>query len=235
MRLAIAAAREIGLDGEEIVEGSAFLPAVLAGESGGVEVLLALRFGHGAEIAEGTGYGAAAVVREGAELRHGAAHLLALRGRKALQLLVALENAISLLGPHGVELAEAIAHTLLSLGRKLVEAGLAFERALLLGNGQVAVAVHPFGEMLAIAAGRSGVRGGRPLGSGTRRRRGWPLGNRLALAKCGVLAETGGKVGLGRQEGGGKQQGEGEKLRREAASSPGLERPGQRAGLVGSP
>lgn len=101
--------------------------------------------------------GAAAVLRQGAKLKHRAANLLALRGSKVLHRLIALQNAVSLLRGHAVQLAQPIAHSLLRLGGKLVKSGLTLKRALLLRNRQVAVTAHPLGEMLLVAGSRRGV------------------------------------------------------------------------------
>ncbi len=72
--------------------------------------------------------------------------------------LVVLDDAAALLGRHVVELGEAIEHALLCLRRKVAEARLLLQGALLVGERQVAVTVHPLGEVflvLLLGAGSS--------------------------------------------------------------------------------
>jgi hypothetical protein len=99
-------------------------------------------------IAEGAGDEAATVYREAAEILHGAAYLLALRRGEALHGLGMLDDTAALLIGHVVELGEAIKHSLLSLGRELAEAGFVLERGLLLLERELAVTIHPLGQML---------------------------------------------------------------------------------------
>jgi hypothetical protein len=123
-------------------------PAVAAGVQGGG----ALAGRDVAKLAEGARDGAALVGGQGAELLHGSAELLALRGVEALHQLDMRELALPLAGRHGIELGEMVVHALLGLPGQIAEAGLAVERLLLLIGRQVAVLVHPLGEMFAALA-----------------------------------------------------------------------------------
>lgn len=102
----------------------------------------------GADVAKGVGHGAAALGLEAGQLGHGSADLLALIGRKALHCFGAGEDALPLGGRHVIELSEAVAHALLDLGREVAEARFTLKGALLVGKGEVAVTIHPFGEVL---------------------------------------------------------------------------------------
>ena len=140
---------EEGLDGDEagqggaLLVGEAFAEAGIVGEGG-----LALVGREVADLAEGTGDEAAAIGRKAGELGHGSADLLAADRVEVLHGLGAGEDALALVGRHHVELGEAVAHALLDLRGELAEAGLALEGALLLRQGEVAVAAHPLGEVL---------------------------------------------------------------------------------------
>jgi hypothetical protein len=101
-----------------------------------------------AEFAEVASNGAALVGWESAELLHGSADLAPLVWRELLHAFVAFEDALPLLRVHGVELRQTLVLALLGLRRKLAEAGFALQCLLLLGWSEIAVLVHPFGEML---------------------------------------------------------------------------------------
>ena len=126
-------------------------------EALGVEDGLALGGGEFAEAAEGAGNVAALVGGEIAELLHGAADLCALGGSEALHGFVALQQDLALGRIHGVELGEAVPHALLGLEGEIFEAGLGFEGFLLLLGCEVAVVVHPLGEVLAVGLGDGGL------------------------------------------------------------------------------
>jgi hypothetical protein len=69
-------------------------------------------------------------------------------------MLVAFKYALALLRRHGVELRQTVTLTLLRLLRKLMEAGFTLQRLLLLSGREVAVLVHPLGEVF--TAGSAG-------------------------------------------------------------------------------
>jgi hypothetical protein len=103
---------------------------------------------------------AAAVRREAGELGHGTANLLALLGGEPLHGFGAGHNALPLLGRHVIQLGKAVAHPLLDLRGKVVKAGFALECSLLIGQGEVAVAIHPLGEVFLVSLRAEGrVRG----------------------------------------------------------------------------
>ena len=122
---------------------------------------------HLTEVEDGAGHEAATLRGHSDEILHSGAVLLALRGREALDGLVAIEDASALLRVHVVELGETVAHALLGLRGQFVEAGLILERALLVGEGEVLVALHPLGEVLLILA--AGTALGRSPGAGRAR------------------------------------------------------------------
>jgi hypothetical protein len=99
-----------------------------------------------------------------------------------LQGLVTGEETAALLIGHVVELGEAIEEALLVLLGKLVEAGLVLKGALLLIGWEIAMAIHPLGEMLLVgfgADGRFGRIGFRRCGLARHRHRAY-LGSRVA-------------------------------------------------------
>ena len=117
-----------------------------------------------AQIAEGVGNGAAAVRGEAGELAHGAAHLLTLLGGEMLHGFGAGNDALPFFWSHVVELGEAVVHALLHLRGQIAETGFTLQGPLLLRHGEVAVTVHPLGEMLLIFLRNSGVRGSGGMG-----------------------------------------------------------------------
>ena len=82
------------------------------------------------------------------KLLHAAANLLTLLRRESFHGLGAVKETLPLLRGHAVELGEPVAHALLDRRRQLVEARLMLECALLVRRGELAVAVHPFGQVL---------------------------------------------------------------------------------------
>jgi hypothetical protein len=147
---------DVRLDGKEVIEGGALVVVELAVEAIGAEDGLALGLGHLSEIAEGTLDETAAIGWERGELLRGAAYLLALSRSEVLEGLVAGEETAALLIGHVVELGEAIEEALLVLLGKLVEAGLVLKSALLLIWWEIAMAIHPLGEMLLVGLGADG-------------------------------------------------------------------------------
>lgn len=131
-------------------------------EAGGVERVFAELGGHVAEGAEGARNEGAAVWREGAELGHGSAELLALGLGHTLDGFIALDDAVALFWRHLVETVEVLLNTLLLLRRELVEAGFLLELLLLLLWGEVVVVLDPLAEVL-IARGDALNGGGRAL------------------------------------------------------------------------
>jgi hypothetical protein len=144
---------DIGLDGEEVVEGGALVVSELGVEAVGVEDGLALGFRHLAKVAEGAGDEAAAIDGQRVVLLRCGLNLLTLDGGEVLDGLVAGEEAAALLVRHVVELSEAIEEALLVLLGQLFEARLVLKGVLLLLRGEGAVTVHPLGEVLLILFG----------------------------------------------------------------------------------
>jgi len=149
--------RKDGLDGEQAADRRALLIVELGTELGGVHVDLALGGRHIAQAEEGLVDDMAAVLGQAAELAHGGANLLALRGGEAFHGLVALENLLALVDRHGVELREAIVQALLLVGGKAAEAGFIFKGALLLGEREARVRLHPLVEVLLGLVGMIGT------------------------------------------------------------------------------
>lgn len=154
--LAWGGRRKKGLDRDQVIEGGALLVGEAGSDAVRVERSLTLVGGKIADIAEGVGDGVATVGWKTGELRHRSAHLLALFRGEVLHDLGAGEDTLPLHGRHGVELGEAPAHALLHLRREIVEAGLTLEGTLLLGEGQMAVAVHPLRQMFLVSLGAEG-------------------------------------------------------------------------------
>lgn len=142
--------RNEGFNREETGEGVAFLIGELAAETIGAEDSLTLRLGHLAKITEGSCDQAATVFGETAKLLHGPADLLTLRRREMRHGFVVLDDAAALLGRHVVKLGEAVEHALLCLGGKVAEAGFLLQGSLLIGERQIAMTVHPLGEVLLV-------------------------------------------------------------------------------------
>ncbi len=139
--------RKVRFNLEQIREGAALLVGELAAEAVRVQHRLTLRGRHLPQIAEGVGHQSPAVLGKRSKLLHRPANLLPLRHAEMFHRLVALDQALALLGRHIVELSEAIAQMLLCLRGKLAEARLVFERPLLLGQRETAVVVHPLFKM----------------------------------------------------------------------------------------
>lgn len=81
---------------------------------------------------------------------HGVANLLTLGYCEVLHDFIAVKDTATLLLGHVIELGETIHHALLSFRRELVEAGLVSEGFLLLVEWEIAVALHPLGEVFLI-------------------------------------------------------------------------------------
>ena len=143
--------RQIGFDGEQVGESSAFLIGELPAKTTRIENGLLLRRGHRTKFAEGLGDGAAAVVGKAAELMHGSAPLLSLGRSEALNCFVAFNQIAALFRRHIVELGQPVAQMLLGLGRKLAKAGLVAQSSLLLVEREIAVAAHPLLKMLLLS------------------------------------------------------------------------------------
>jgi hypothetical protein len=76
--------------------------------------------------------------------------------------LVTLKYPAALLCWHAIEVAEAIQHVLLRLGWKIAEAGFVLQGTLLLSKREIAVTVHPLGQVFLILLGfRGRIRRGR--------------------------------------------------------------------------
>jgi hypothetical protein len=81
---------------------------------------------------------------------HRSTHLPALIRSQPLHRLIPLQNPLPLIGSHRIELRQTLPHPLLGHRRKLLEPRFASQRLLLLLERQVAVLVHPLGQMLAL-------------------------------------------------------------------------------------
>lgn len=128
--------------------------ALLVGELTAETVLahegLTLSRRHLTQVAEGAGYKPPPILRETAILIERAAKLLPLWRSEMFYRFVMFQYATALLRRHVVELGKTVPHGLLGLRRKVAEAGLILERTLLICKGEVAMAVHPLGQMLLI-------------------------------------------------------------------------------------
>jgi len=144
------AACGIRLRGEQGADGLALVVGKLAGKGLGVDGLLALAWGHFAEIENSANEHPAARGLCGVQLLNGIAPLLALRRGQAFEDLVAIEHALALLRRHAVEFLQLPQVLLLQLGRQFAEAGLVLQLALLLGGREIAVVVDPLLEMLVL-------------------------------------------------------------------------------------
>ena len=110
--------------------------------------MLALLGRQSVQVPIGTGDSSPTVIWQAAELLHGAANLLALRGLQTLHLFGALDGALALTVWHAVELGEPILDALLLLRLELTVARFGCERVLLLRKRLVAMAFHPLRQML---------------------------------------------------------------------------------------
>ena len=140
---------EHGLNVHQAVERAALLRIEAVGIATGVEssgALVGRELAHGAEAAADS---IALIGWKRGKVLRGSAHLVALLRREFFQLLIALDDAVSLRLRHGIELSEAVVHALLRGLRKVMEAGLILQRLMLLRGGEIAVVVHPLIEMLA--------------------------------------------------------------------------------------
>lgn len=142
----------MGIDGLNIhqaVERAALLIIEAVGVAAGVERGGALVRRELAQGAEAAANGIALIGRKRGKVLCGSAHLVALLRREFFQLLIALDDTVSLRLRHCVELSKAVMHALLRGLRKVMEAGLVLQRLMLLRGGEIAVVVHPLIEMRA--------------------------------------------------------------------------------------
>jgi len=124
--------RNVGLECEKTGECVALLIGELPAETVCVHDGLPLLRRHLAQVTEGAGDHELAVLGKSAVLLNRTLDLLSLLRSEVLHLLVALNDAPTLLGSHIVELSEAIAYALLRLRWKITEARLILKRTLLL-------------------------------------------------------------------------------------------------------
>jgi hypothetical protein len=171
--------RQERLDRQKIAEGRTFLVGELAAETVRVENRLPLRDRHLPQVTEGARHQPAAINRQAAQLLHGIANLLPLRHGQMFHQLVVFEYPPALLVGHVIQLGETVQHALLGLRRKLAEAGLILQSLLLLRERQIAVAIHPLGEVLLILPGTD-----------CRSRSRLPLGNRSGRSRPGLAREA---------------------------------------------
>jgi hypothetical protein len=142
--------RNIGFDGQQVGEGTAFLVGELSPVAVRVEHGLTLRRRQLAKIAKGMGNQSPTVLGKLTELLHRTAKLLTLVWREALHQLRALSRALELFRRHIVELYEPVAETILSFRRKIAKAWFILKCPLLLREGKVAVSLHPLRQMILI-------------------------------------------------------------------------------------
>ena len=149
----------VGLDGEDGGEHGALGVGELGAEGRGVEGQLALIGGHLAEVEDDAGHDAAASRGKRVQLLHGIALLLTLGRGEALQGLVAVQHAGALLRVHVVEPGQLVEFVLLELRRQLAKSGLVPQGALLFGEREIAVVVHPLLEMFLVLGRPGAMRG----------------------------------------------------------------------------
>jgi hypothetical protein len=145
--------RGVGLDREEGADGRALTVGELGAKAGRGNDLLALLGRHLAKIEDGAGHEATAVRGHRREGLHSPVVLLNLRRGHMFQNLVALQGAVALLRVHVIEAGEVVELTLLDLWRQFVKAGLILKGALLIGEGEVLVVLHPLLKMFLVLGG----------------------------------------------------------------------------------
>src|SRR5208283_3435454 len=175
----------VGLDREDGGEHGALAVGELGAEGWGINGQLALVLGHLAEVEDGANDDAPARHGERVQLLDGIAVLLALRRSEAFQGLVAVQHAGALLRIHVVEPGQLVELVLLELPGQLAKSGIVLQGALLFGEREIAVAVHPLLHVLLVLGGP-----GDDIGLGT---------------GCGGLGPGGGAGRLGARGLGGRQ------------------------------
>ena len=185
---------EHGLNAQEAAERAALLRIEAVGVAAGVErggALVRRKLTQSAEAAANSGL----LVRwQRGPVARGRAYLVTLLRREVLHIFVALDEPIALVGRHGVELGKAVAHALLRGLGQIVEAGFVLKRLLLLRRREIAVDVHPLGEMLATrAAAGVGTDGGAAFAAFNRSEaRTAAARSRLLLLRLGLRPRLGG-------------------------------------------
>ena len=81
------------------------------------------------------------------QLLHCIAPLLTLGRGKTLQVLVASQGAVALLGIHVVEVVQPVEHTLLCFSKANPKTGFVLHGAALVGRGEVLMVLHPLLEV----------------------------------------------------------------------------------------
>jgi hypothetical protein len=187
----------VGLDREDGGEHGALGIGELGAEGWGVDGLLALIGRHLAEVENGANDDSPARHGNRVQLLHGIAVLLTLGQREALQGLVAFERPAALLRVHVVEPGQFVELVLLELPGKLAKSGIVLQGALLFGEREIAVVVHPLLHVLLVLGG-PGDNIGFGTGSGSHL-----LGG--GSGRVGALS-PGGRRGRRRTQGAGKRR-----------------------------
>lgn len=164
---------KIGFKRQKTGKGIALLIGKLLVKSVGAEDSQPLRLRHLSQVAKGSSDQAAAVLGKPAILLQRTAKLLPLWRSEVFYRFGVFQHASALLRRHIIKLSEAVPHRLLRLRWKIAEAGFLFERALLIGQGHVAMTVHPLPQVLLILPSRTTCihRGTPRLPRSTHRRR----------------------------------------------------------------